>query len=224
MQTDASPTTVDGTDMSYVAASKKDVWRTPPELYEPIAKRIGGFDIDPCAGPGAENLELPDDQEPDPDLEPTDIAEWNVLLPTDGLKVDWCGDAFLNMEFSNKKDWLRKAVHEWKHGDADRVFIVTPDSTDAASWWHEFIKPNASVTYFVKSRCNFIDPATGEQSSGVSFNTAVSVLGEPPADLIDYWRQEGDLVVRPWNLTEPWTEASTDRSDTHHQSEVNDGP
>lgn len=199
MQTDADRTTVDGTDMSFLVAKKKDAWRTPPELYEPIAERIGGFDLDPCAGPGPEKLELPGDEEPDPDLEPTEIAARNVTLPTNGLKIDWNDDVFLNMEFSNKGAWLDKAVFEWQHGNADRVFIVTPDSTDTESWWHEYIAEHASVTYFVESRCNFIDPATAEQSSGVPFNTAVSVLGEPPEELIDYWRSEGDLVVRPWN-------------------------
>jgi hypothetical protein len=195
----SSNRTVDGTDMSFIATSKKDVWRTPPSLYAPIATRIGGFDLDPCAGPGVEDIQLPDDQEPDPDLEPTAIAARNITLPTDGLAVDWVGDVFLNPPFSEKIDWLDKAVTEWRDGDADRVFIVTPDATDVASWWHEYIAANASTTYFVESRCNYVDPATGEQASGVSFNTAVSVLGVPPRDLLHYWRNQGDLVIRPWH-------------------------
>jgi len=40
---------------------------------------------------------------------------------------------------------------------------------------------------------------TGELASGVSFNTAVSVFGEIPESLAEYWKEEGDLVVRPWN-------------------------
>lgn len=201
---ETSPTTADGTDMSFVASSKKDVWRTPAELHEPIAERIGGFDLDPCAGPGPEYIELPGDDEPHPDLQPTDIAEWNVTLPTDGLTVDWYGDVFLNPPFSEKGDWLQKAVAEWRDGDADNVFIVSPDATDVAAWWHEYIKPNASATFFFESRCNYIDPSDLEQASGVSFNTAVSVLGEPPEDLVEYWRREGDLVARPWN--EGWSQ------------------
>jgi len=193
------PTTADGTDMSFVAGSKKDAWRTPPKLYEPIAERIDGFDLDPCAGPEPEHIELPEDKEPHPDLEPTEIAEWNVTLPTDGLEIDWVGDVWLNPPFSQKADWLEKAVEEWRNGDADRVFIVTPDATDVAGWWHEYIKPNAAVTYFVKSRTDYIDPETTETASGVSFNTAVSVFGEAPPELLRYWRDEGDLVVRPWN-------------------------
>lgn len=193
-----APTTVDGTDMSFVATTKKDVWRTPPELYRPVADRIGGFDLDPCAGPSGSALELPGDEQAAPDLPATDIAEWNVTLPTDGLQIDWHGDVFLNMPFSEKGDWLEKAAREWREGNADRVVIVTPDATDVASWWHEYVVPNAAVTFFVESRCNFIDPATGEQSSGVSFNTALHVFGDVPASLARYWRREGDLVVRPW--------------------------
>lgn len=198
-----APTTADGTDMSFVAGSKKDAWRTPPALYEPIAERIGGFDLDPCAGPPPAQLELPGDEEPAEDLEPTEIAEWNVTLPTDGLTIDWYGDVWLNPPFSEKGDWLAKAVDEWQHGDADRVFIVTPDATDVAAWWHEYIAANAAVTYFVESRTNYVDPATAEAASGVSFNTAVSVFGEVPPELLRYWRDAGDLVVRPWN--EGWS-------------------
>lgn len=198
-----APTTADGVDMSFVAGSKKDAWRTPPALYEPIAERIGGFDLDPCAGPPPEQLELPGEEEPHPDLEPTEIAEWNVTLPTDGLAIDWYGDVWLNPPFSEKGDWLAKAVEEWRDGDAERVFIVTPDATDVAAWWHEYIAPNAGVTYFVESRTDYIDPATADTASGVSFNTAVSVFGSAPPELLRYWRDVGDLVVRPWN--EGWS-------------------
>ena len=203
VMSETSPITADGTDMSFVAGSKKDAWRTPPALYEPIAERIGGFDMDPCAGPSGEHIELPGDKEPHPDLQPTEIAAWNVTLPTDGLTVDWVGDVFLNPPFSEKGEWLDKAEREWRDGDADRVFIVTPDATDVAAWWHEYIVPNAATTYFVESRTNYIDPETRETASGVSFNTAVSVFGEAPPDLLRYWRDAGDLVVRPWN--EGWS-------------------
>lgn len=198
-------TTDDGSDIAkFLARKQKDVWRTPPELYEPIAERVGGFDLDPCAGLGADKLELPGGDDPHPDLEPTDIADRNVTLPTNGLEIEWnAEDVFLNFPFSEKPQWLGKAVREWQEGNADRIFIVTPDSTDTASWWHKFLAEHASVTFFHKSRCNFIDPVTGEQKSGVSFNTAISVLGEPPEELIEYWREEGDLVVRPWN--EGWS-------------------
>jgi len=39
---DTTSTTVDGTSMAFVANKKKDSWRTPPALYEPIAEAVDG--------------------------------------------------------------------------------------------------------------------------------------------------------------------------------------
>lgn len=199
-----APTTADGTDMTFRARKKKDSWRSPPSLYEPIADAVSGIDLDPTAGPGAENLVLPDDAEPHPELEPTDIASRNVGPSEDGLSIDWrCDDAYVNPMFSEIGDWLAKAIGEWRVGNADRVFFVSPANTGTKSWWHKWIASYASATFFTGPRQNYIDPETNEISSGVSFNTAVSVFGSPPQDLIDYWRREGDLMVRPWNAGWP---------------------
>lgn len=201
MSTDdtAAPTTADGTSMAFVANKKKDSWRTPPALYEPIAEAVDGIDLDPCAGPSGDRLELPDDAEPAEDLPPTAIAEQNVMPWEDGLSVPWQGDVFVNPPFSDVDEWLAMAVGAWMGGDADRVFFVTAANTGTLGWYHRWIASFASLTYFTGPRQNYIDPETGELASGVSFNTAVSVFGTVPEALAQYWRREGDLVVRPWN-------------------------
>mgnify|MGYP002761021448 CR=1 FL=1 len=167
--------------MQWVQKSKKDVWQTPPEVYEPIADAHGGIDTDPCAGRG------------------TEIAERNIRPPENGLAQPWVGVVFMNPPFSNKTEWLEKAVEESQRQAVDVVYVLTPDSTDVASWWHEYIAAHAPVTWFATSRVNFIDPETGEQASGVSFNTAISVFGEAPQQLLRHWDEEGDLVYRPQN-------------------------
>lgn len=201
MSTDdtAAPTTADGTSMAFVANKKKDSWRTPPALYEPIAEAVDGIDLDPCAGPSGDRLELPDDAEPADDLPPTAIADRNIMPWEDGLSVEWTGDVFVNPPFSDVDEWLATAIGPWMAGDADHVFFVTAANTGTLSWYHRWVSSFASVTYFTGPRQNYIDPETNELASGVSFNTAVSVFGEIPASLAEYWKREGDLVVRPWN-------------------------
>ena len=128
-QTHQERATVDGTDMTFCARKKRDAWRTPQELYEPIADAVGGIDLDPCAGPAGDRLELPGNAEPVEGLPPTSIAARNVGPNEDGLAVPWHGDVFVNPPFSAIDEWLQKAVGEWRTGDADRVFFVSPANT-----------------------------------------------------------------------------------------------
>lgn len=166
--------------MRFVAKSDKDVWQTPPRVLDPI-DRYAGIDLDPCAG------------------EDTDIGDRNIRPPRNGLDASWRGTVFVNPPFTQKADWLAKAVREAEQPEVDAVYFLTPDSTDTKSWWHEYIAAEASVTWFPKGRINYIDPETGEQASGVSFGSAVSVFGEVPDNLLWHWEENGDLVVRPQN-------------------------
>lgn len=133
---DTTSTTVDGTSMAFVANKKKDSWRTPPALYEPIAEAVDGIDLDPCAGPPGDRLELPGDAEPADDLPPTDIADRNVMPWEDGLSIQWnTDDVFVNPAFSEVGKWLAMAVGAWMAGDANRVFFVTAANTGTLSWY-----------------------------------------------------------------------------------------
>ncbi len=167
--------------MSFVQTGGKDDWQTPTTVTAPIVDAHGGIDLDPCAG------------------SETDIGEVNFRPPKNGLARRWEGVVFVNPPFSAKADWLAKAVEESKRSQVDVVYVLTPDATDVAAWWHEFIAAEASVTWFATSRVNFIDPAEGEAVSGVPFNTAISVFGEAPDELLRHWDETGDLVFRPQN-------------------------
>ena len=167
--------------MEFVQKSQKDIWQTPPEVYEPIREKEGCIDLDPCA---AEN---------------TNIAQNNYTLPEDdGLLNDWFGISFVNPPFSLKKEFLKKAVQEYKYGNLKRAYILLPDSTDAKSWWHEYIASEFEWSWFPEGRINYIDPDSKEQVSGVSFGSSVSVLGNPPEELLYYWNKNGDVVHRPF--------------------------
>jgi hypothetical protein len=170
----------------FVAKSDKDVWQSPPDLWVPIAEHCGGIEVDPCPGPT------------------TQIAAKNIRLPRNGLIAPWHVrgadevTAYINPPFSQKKKWLREAVGRYERGEIDRAFLVTPDSTDVISWWHEWIVPNCRYTWFPEGRVEYVDPDPDEDdsNSGVSFGTAVSVLGDLPASLWAHWNENGDVVRR----------------------------
>lgn len=166
-------------NMEFVQKSKKDLWQTPDELWKPISMRMR-INLDPCPG------------------EKTEIGDINFRLKYgyDGLSLGWFGTVFVNPPFSEKGKWLDKAIEEIQSDGVDCIFLVTPDSTDVKSWWHGKIAEHCDYTYFPKGRINYVDPESGEQKNGVSFGTAVSILGEPNNSVLNWMDENGDLVKR----------------------------
>ena len=165
--------------MGFVQKSKKDLWQTPPELWKNI-NRLDNIDLDPCPGSG------------------TAIGDMNFWLDLgmDGLGSPWWGSVFLNPPFSQKTEWIDKAIEEIELGNVDVIYVVTPDSTDVQSWWHDRLVPNCEYSWFSRGRINYVDPNTGNQAKGVSFGTAVSIMGDPPKEVLNWMRRNGDLVKR----------------------------
>jgi len=156
----------------------KDVWQTPPSVYEPLDDVVG-IDLDPCAGPN------------------TTVGEtnWCVEDGDDGLVREWFGTVFVNPPFSAKDDWIDKCLTEIPN--TDLIILLTPDSMDVQSWWHECIVPHADYVWFSDGRVNFIDPETGEKpDSGATFGTALSLFGggTVPQELLVLLDTKGWLV------------------------------
>jgi phage N-6-adenine-methyltransferase len=158
---------------------EKDTWQTPSWLTDGIGAAIGGFDLDPCAGPD------------------TRIAETNYSIQRgeNGLQQDWFGDVWVNPPFTSKVDWVHKAISEYDDPDgADRVFLLTPDSTDVKSWFHGDIVPTAEYVWFAEGRVKFLDPQTGEPAGSPSFGAAISVFGEIEPELRNWFHANGWLA------------------------------
>jgi DNA N-6-adenine-methyltransferase (Dam). len=134
-------------DMEFVQKSKKDVWQTPEELWAPIDTR-DEITLDPCAGP--ETM--------------IGQANYRVEKGHNGLTKNWAGVIWLNPPFSNKEAWLAKAQKEYEHDKIRRAYIVTPDSTDVKSWWHEQLAEFCDWVWFPKGRIDYVNPETGEQN------------------------------------------------------------
>lgn len=163
--------------MAFVDKSKKDIWQTPKWLLEPLQDTIG-IDLDPCAGPN------------------TTIGETNLNIENgdNGLNQEWFGNVFINPPFSQKNEFIDKAIRE--KDNTDIVVLLTPDSTDVKSWYHNKITEHFKWTWFSKGRVNFYDPVENEVKKGVSFGTALHFMGGMP-DALELWlRDNGDLVSR----------------------------
>lgn len=170
---------------------EKDDWITPPELVEDIDQALYeeddgvsmGINLDPCPH------------------EYTRHANVNYRLENghDGLEERWFGDVFVNPPFSYKQEWLAKAVTEvQREPGADCVVMITPDSTDTKSWWHEYIAEHAKYICFLEGRlayCTY-DEATGDlvQHNRPTFGTAISVFGDVKPELIDTLQSWGHVV------------------------------
>lgn len=148
----------------------KDVWQTPDNIIDMIEP----IDVDPCAGG-------------------TDIGQdANYTKQDDGLSKEWHGRVFVNPPFSDKKDWLRKAIVE--RDNTECIFVLTPDSTDTISWWHKYIAAEADYIWFSEGRISYIDPSTGEPAGSPTFGTAISIFGEPGARTLARLKSEGQLL------------------------------
>lgn len=159
--------------------SDKDDWQTPPRVLDPI-QETDPIDMDPCAGPN------------------TDIGRINLTEEDDGLSTPWEGVVFMNPEFSRKKTWIDRAINQYTtNRTVDRVYILTPDSTDVKSWWHSKLRPMCEWTAFFRGRVKYINPATGEQEKSPPGGSCISILGQPPDATLKALSEEADVMRRP---------------------------
>ncbi len=151
--------------------SLKDVWQTPTEILD----MIHPINVDPCAG------------------EDTNIGiDANYDKSDDGLSKKWHGRVFVNPPFSQKGVWLEKVIKE--RSNTDCIFVLTPDSTDTKSWWHNYIAEEADYVWFSRGRIAYINPETGEKANNPTFGTAISVFGEPEERTVERLASEGHLL------------------------------
>jgi phage N-6-adenine-methyltransferase len=149
---------------------EKDVWQTPPE----IINMVEPIHVDPCAAPD------------------TSHGIINYTKEDDGLSKEWSGRVFVNPPFSQKEKWFKKVINQ--RDNTSVIFVVTPDSTDTKSWWHNYIAEYADYIWFSRGRISYIDPDTGEQMGSPTFGTAISIFGEPGEDTLERLSDNGQLL------------------------------
>lgn len=165
-------------NMEFVNKKKKDIWQTPEWLIDKLNRGLGGIDLDPCAGPNTDHAE----------------TNWSIENGQDGLENEWHGNVFINPPFSDKDSFIEKSIEQKENTDI--TVLLTPDSTDVKSWYHNLITNHYTYTWFSKGRINYYDPVEGEVATGVSFGTALHFMGGMPEGLELWLRDNGDLVRR----------------------------
>jgi phage N-6-adenine-methyltransferase len=135
------------------AAGTKDNWATPQYIFDHWNERFH-FDLDAAAD--ASNAKCADYLD----------EEFNSLVnPWGENRRVW-----INPPFGNLLPWIRACIRESKER-GNIIVALLPNNTDSL-WYHEAFLTATEIT-FLKSRINFIDPATGKAGRG---NTGGSIF------------------------------------------------
>jgi len=166
------------TENQWWQTEKNDTVATKPELWRPLDRAIGGFDLDPAAG-----------------CEPTPIAENRYTVEDDGLTKPWFGNVWLNPPFTEKDQWYRRLFDQYENGDVDLAVALAQAGTDTA-WFQDWFS-TADVLCFIEGRDCYLQDGTENFSS---------MLGSwnPTDDVIDVFHGLG-TVVEPQTQNEQTT-------------------
>lgn len=126
-----------------VLATDRDSWCTPAWVWGAVLRVQGyaSFGFDPCANRWS-----------------TVPADRRVMLPNDGLAVDWENRWWLNPPYSEIGRWLARASEESRSGTYG--WALVPFSPDTRAW-HEHGPRHA----IVMPRCEY-DPPPGIAHTG----------------------------------------------------------
>lgn len=133
-----------------------DEWATPQSVVDMLGREFGPFDLDACCRPE------------------TAKASMYYTKASDGLTAHWFGCVYVNPPYSDPGPWIRRAVAAVGAGDARRVVMLLPASTDT-NWFHDDVLPNADV-YFVRGRIKFL----GWQGAPIGSPKAGSIVAVFP--------------------------------------------
>ena len=117
---DSADATARGARLGHEQNPDDNEYATPPEIWRPLARAVGGFDTDPASG-----------------AEPEPIATTRYTAEDDGLRQAWAGWCWLNPPWSSngdgsaKKRWARKARNEAARDAVDGVVMLLPCDTSS---------------------------------------------------------------------------------------------
>jgi hypothetical protein len=156
-----------------------DEYATPTYIWRPLARAVGGFDVDPASG-----------------AESQPIAETRYTIEDNGLEQSWEGDVWLNPPFADKpstgegkrEKWLKKARSEVQRPEVRTVTTLLPVDV-STNWFHEHVV-EADVICFLDHRPEF-EGNKAEASGNTSFAIQIAVYGDAPEALIEALEQFG---------------------------------
>lgn len=144
----------------HVVGDRTDEWATPKTLTRPLSEAVGGFDLDPASGaedePHAENVYTKED---------------------DGLTSEWFGRVFCNPPFSDKVEWIEKAIEEVNSDNAEVVVMVLPVDT-STSWFHDLVTQSTAICFMGPGRQDFERRSSAVDAGSPSFAVMLAVFGD----------------------------------------------
>ncbi len=151
-----------------------NTWLTPPDLV----RRLGVFDLDPCAAPN-----------PKPFVHALD--NWS-LEEKDGLKEDWSGRrVFVNPPYGKETaKWIEKLS---KHGNG--VLLVFDNA--GTEYWHEFVWTKASAVLFLSGHIKFHFPDGRQSTMGAAFPSVLIAYGTENVEALQKCGLSGSFVQLP---------------------------
>jgi len=188
--TDTTDTERSGTLLRHEQDPEDNEYATPPKIWRPLSRAVGGFDLDTASG-----------------AESVPIAPNCYTAEDDGLAQPWYGWAFCNPPWASsdgsvKQDWLRKARREADRDAVDGVVVLLPVDT-SAHWFHDHILSAPVVCFVGPGRI----PFEGEDRNP-SFPLLIAVYSdEVPSELVDTLDSLG-AAVRGREVYQPTTQAA----------------
>lgn len=152
-------------------------YATPPEIWRPLSRAVGGFDLDPASG-----------------SEPQPLAPDRYTESDNGLKQPWHGAVYCNPPWSSNGDgsaktkWLRKARRETDRSDVDVVLIVLPADT-SAHWFHNHALDATALCLVGPGRIPFL----GEDRNP-AFELCIMAFGAVNNDLLNALNSLGAVI------------------------------
>lgn len=136
-------------------SSAIEEWETPEEVFIPLSKEFGPFDLDPAAD--SRNARAPK----------------FYSIEQNGLAKEWTGRVWLNPPYGKAiAHWMQKASYEAQEGRAAIVVALVPARVDTA-WWHDWVQGKAEVR-FLRGRVRFKAPH-GLKMSSAPFPSAIVI-------------------------------------------------
>jgi phage N-6-adenine-methyltransferase len=183
---------VTDSDQQWYGQQKKNDWQTPDRVLDPIQEHYP-ITLDPCAGR-------------DTDI---GLVNWSIHRGEDGLEIPWSTfeNVYVNPPFCDKCEWVDKCVREYRNGNVERVFLLTPADPTTRSWFHgdDFsgvsfdgdygIVDALSYVWFPSGRVKFLDPETGEKAGSPTSGSMISVFGEIGFGLRKAWKDDGTVMA-----------------------------
>lgn len=139
-----------------MATAKTDQWATPPHIIEQVVQEFGVIGLDPSAD------------------ESNAVAERFFNVEQDGLKQPWKAPlVYCNPPYGRViLDWVKKALHEYQVGNAERIVMLLPSRT-CTRWFHLLYGRSDVELRFIKGRLKY-----GDGTSPAPFPSLLAIIGK----------------------------------------------